>query len=84
MSRHNYNSSGNSLNIHCDPFESLQEIVNMSSDKWKKVITALNMSGDIKTGSPSPRTMTRLGSSSSIDKAMNKCRESFEAEQELW
>jgi hypothetical protein len=55
----------------------------MSSDKWKRVFTALNISGE-KPGSPTQRSMKRLGSSSSIDKAMNKCRESFEAEQEHW
>lgn len=47
----------------------------MSSNNWKKVFSALSKD----TGSP-VRGLKRLASSSSIDKV----RESFEADQELW
>lgn len=47
----------------------------MSSDNWKKVFTALS-----KESGPPTRSIKRLASSSSIDKV----RESFEADQEIW
>lgn len=52
----------------------------MSSDKWKKAVTAMVLE---RAGSPG-RNRKRLGSTSSIDKAYNKALDDFETEQDMW